>query len=130
MVKSGVSCYTNEPTAIMFINGVKCRVTVDISYDDHAMPVDAKVQIETVSESEPICTNQEKISQAYYKFGGWPDFVQNKWEPVADDGTPYTYICTVECNWGDSGNGNVFALIRRGQLGFVVEDVFVEASCC
>ena len=46
-------------------------------------------------------------------------------EPCSDDGLPYTYICTIENDWGDMGNGNIFALIRD----FKVEDVWVEASC-
>lgn len=125
--KFGTSVFTNHPSAIMFINGVKCRVDVEIKFADGGMPVDANIQIEAVNASEPMKSNAVARRNTFYKFGGWPDFIQNPCEPVAEDGTPYTYICTVNNNWGDCGNGNVFALIRDG---FKVEDVYVEASCC
>ena len=133
MTNFGVSFYTNRYTAIIFINGKKCRVTIsDIELEDYSsMPIDAKVKIEPVGDSEQIDVNQDSDyngrRKPYFKFGGWPDFIQNECEPVAEDGTPYTYICTINNDWGDCGNGNVFALIRDN---FFVEDVYIEASCC
>lgn len=75
---------------------------------------------------EPPTVSSNKRGE-YYKFGGYPRFIQNEYCPcAAEDMKPYTYICTIENGWGDCGNGNIFALIRDG----VVEDVLVEASCC
>lgn len=138
MPKFGVSFYTNCTTAVIFVNGKKCRVTIsDIELEDYSsMPIDAKVKIEPVGDLEQIDVNPDPTRprpifggrrKPYLKFGGWPDFIQNECEPVAEDGTPYTYICTINNDWGDSGNGNVFALIRDN---FFVEDVYIEASCC
>jgi hypothetical protein len=125
------SIYTNEPNVVMYLNGVKCKVSVEIIYDDYetpGMPINAKVNIEPTEE--PLTVGIKRMAYqcrqpAYYKFGGFPVFLQMVSEPCSDDGLPYTYICTIENDWGDMGNGNIFALIRD----FKVEDVYVEASC-
>ena len=116
--------WTNENTVVMFLEGVKYRVTVDVEYDEYsAMPIEAKVKLEP--SDEPV-TASSNNTRDYYKFGGAQDFVQFPHYPVAKiDQKPYAYVCTVENSWGDCGNGNIFALIRNG----AVEDVYVEASC-
>ena len=55
---------------------------------------------------------------------------------MSDDGRHYKYICTINNYWGDVGNGNIFALLEKDWddeagdfVGFIVEDVYVEASC-
>lgn len=120
--KFGVSIHTNEPQVVMFLNGRKYKVKIEIKYDDDAIPVDAEVDMKPCNE--PLTPSSSK--KEYYKFGGFPRFIQNVFEPVTDDGVPYTYLCTIENNWGDCGNCNIFVLIKDD----VVEDVFIEASCC
>ena len=131
-----------EPTVVMFINGFRCRVSVNVKYDDHtAMPISAKVEIKPTHEQ----LTKSSAREEYYKFGGWPEFVQFPVEPASEDGMPYTFICTINNSWGDSGNANIFALISNNihsvvdpisgdNLGFInmleVDDVYVEASCC
>lgn len=128
-VLNGVSIYSDSPSVVMYVNGVKCQVTVDIEHDeDSGMPIHAKVEI--LFEGFRPLTPSGK-SNCYYKFGGWPEFTQLPIEPMAEDGTPYTYICSVNNNWGDMGNANVFALVRYDAVNcwVFVEDVYVEASC-
>ena len=115
--------YTEEPTAVIYLQGKKYKVTIDVTYseDPAGMPEYASVSI-TPTE-EPLTIN--KSVNGYYKFGGSPHFIQNEFHPADDDGFPYCYICTLNNEWGDCGNGNIFALIKNDQ----VLDVFVEASC-
>jgi hypothetical protein len=138
-MKNTSSIYTNEPNVVMFLNGVKCKVSVNIIYDDYhspGMPIDAKISIERTDEPltvgiQPANNGWSNRHTADYKFGGYPFFLQNVVEPCSNDGLPYTYICTIQNNWGDLGNGNVFALIRNFDVDKIaIEDVFVEASCC
>lgn len=128
------SIYTNDNTVVMFLQGKKYKVTVNFEFNDRecgGMPTGGKITIVPTDEELTVSLDNSKgrhyrDSRYLYKFGGFPSFIQNAVEPAADDGCPYDYICTIENGWGDSGNGNLFALIRNG----VVEDVYVEASCC
>jgi hypothetical protein len=123
-MKFGCAIHSNSPTVVMFLNGTKYKVEVDVTYDDYcAMPVDAVVKIERTDEA----LNLSGKHNDYYKFGGYPIFIQTPREPIGENGKPYTYICTIQNNWGDMGNANIFALIS--DCGDKIEDVYVEASC-
>lgn len=125
-MKSPSSIYTDSSTVVMYLNGLKYKVSIDVKYDEHsAMPIDAKVDL--VCTEEELTKSSGKTSN-YYKFGGYPNFIQTPVEPMSDYGKPYTYICTINNDWGDCGNANIFALISDS--GDNVEDVYVEASCC
>ena len=124
-MKSLSSIYTDSPNVVMYLNGLKYKVSIDVEYcESSAMPTDAKVEIERTDEE---LTKSSGNCSDYYKFGGFPIFIQNSVEPMADNGKPYTYICTINNDWGDMGNANIFALISDS--GEEIEDVFVEASC-
>lgn len=124
--KLGCEIHTNDQSVVMYVLGHKCRVTVDVDYDEYCnMPTNAKVSLELTDEDLTVSESRKQ----YYKFGGYPVFVQSPICPVSAEGIPYTYICTINNNWGDMGNGNVFALIKYRRSILVVDDVFVEASC-
>ena len=124
-MKSPSSIYANYPSVVMYLNGLKYKVSIDVKYEEYsAMPVDAKVEIE---RTEAELTKSSGNRNDYYKFGGFPIFIQNPVEPMAENGKPYTYICTVQNDWGDMGNANVFVLIDDS--GETIEDVYVESSC-
>jgi hypothetical protein len=118
--------YSNEPSVVMYLNGKKYKVTVDVEYSEEirAKPVSADVNISLTEE--PLTISDKKSTWCWYKFGGYPSFTQGEELPTDDNDQPYTYICTIESDWGDSGNGNVFALIKDDN----VVDVYLEASCC
>lgn len=123
-MKFGSAIFTNSPKVVMYLNGVKYKVEVDVEYDDYcAMPIDAIVKIERTDEALSLSGKHNE----YYKFGGYPIFIQSSYEPIGENGKPYTYICTIQNDWGDMGNANIFALIS--DCGEKIEDVFVEASC-
>jgi|694.fasta_scaffold12015_39 hypothetical protein len=123
--------YTNENSVVMYLQAKKYKVTVDVEYEDYGMPRSATVVIEpsdepvTESLRDPNLAYHYNPWSAYYKFGGFPVFIQNPVAPCTNEGKPYDYICTINNHWGDDGNGNVFALINDG----VVEDVYIEANC-
>lgn len=113
----------------MFLQGNKYKVTVEESWSDDGVPESATVTVEPTTE--PITVSKPFPHWGYrsryaYKFGGYPVFIQNPVSPCDDEGFPYTYICTIESGWGDSGNSNIFALIKDDK----VLDVYLEASCC
>jgi hypothetical protein len=126
-MRFGSSVLTDSPTAVIYLNGIKYRVTIsDIEFEDiSVMPIKAAVQIAKTDED---LTQSNRDWNSYYKFGGFPVFLQNSVEPCCScSRKPYTYICTLQTDWGDMGNANIFALISDS--GDEVEDVFVEASC-
>lgn len=117
---------TDDSEVVMWLNNKKCKVSVEIEYDEHSsMPLDAKLDI--VFTDEPLTKSK---AAGYYRFGPFPDFTQSACWPVSAEFKPYTFICTVDNSWGDMGNGNVFALLEETETGYAVLDVFVEASCC
>lgn len=128
--------YNNSPEAIMHIDGIKCKISIEVEYDEMGgMPLSAKVEINKTEEPLSVSdTIKGKYGPqvnilSYYKWGGYPRFIQNEVCPMSEDGRLYRYLCTINNNWGDMGNGNVFALIKPSEKGFDVEDVYVEASC-
>lgn len=119
--------YDDGPTVIMPIEGIICKVTVTVRYNEKIwMPIDADVIIEPTDE--PFI-NKDNYKDSYFKFGGYPEFRQGEVVPMSHDNKQYTFICSILNNWGDMGTGNVFALVRVNDNKITVEDVFVEASC-
>lgn len=118
----------------MMIDGIKCKITIEVEYDESSsMPIDAKLDIK---KTEDPLTESDDHPRCYFKWGGYPEFIQNEVCPMSDDGRHYKYICTINNYWGDAGNGNIFALLEKDWddedgdfVGFIVEDVYVEASC-
>jgi hypothetical protein len=124
-MKYAQAIYSSEPSVVMYLHGKKYRVTVDVTYDDDqpARPNSATVTLELTDE--PVTECEPHIYYCWFKFGGYPEFMQGEVLVTDDDGNPYTFICTINSHWGDSGNGNVFALIKDDK----VIDVYLEASC-
>jgi hypothetical protein len=80
-MKFGCAIYSNSPTVVMFLNGTKYKVEVDVTYDDYcAMPVDAVVKIERTDEALSLSGKHND----YYKFGGYPIFIQTPCEPIGE----------------------------------------------
>lgn len=123
-----MAIYTSENSVVMYLNNRKCRVTLDMKFDDCGYPESAKISIQHALENEPLTVSGEP--NEWYKFGGFPEFVQSPVEPIKD-GKPYTFICCIRECWGDCGNANIFALITESDNNeFIVDDVYVESSCC
>ncbi len=103
------------------------EITIDWSCDEHSgMPTSAKLKI--CKSDKPVTENTKNDS--LYKWAGFPIFTQGHIQPVSEDGRLYHYICTIQNDWGDMGNANIFALIGDWEDdNLVVEDIFVEASC-
>jgi hypothetical protein len=129
-MKSHSDIYTNDNTVVMYLNGKKYRVTVKESWGEDGIPNNADVDI--VLTDDPLTVGKCEKCRLYrgrdydYKFGGFPYFIQNTVSPCSNEGVPYTYVCTIESGWGDSGNSNIFILIKDDK----VLDVYHEASCC
>lgn len=118
--------YTDDNEVVMWLNNKKCKVKMEVEYDEYnGMPMDAELSI--VFTDEPVTRSKPS---GYFGFGPLPDFLQGSCWPVSAEFKPYTFISTVYNDWGDSGNGNVFALLEETATGYDVLDVFVEASCC
>lgn len=57
-------------------------------------------------------------------------YLQKKYAlPYSDDDRPYDFLCMVDNGWGDSGTCNIFILVRKCELGYEVEDLYMEYSC-
>jgi hypothetical protein len=102
------------------------KIAIEWSCDEHScMPVSAKLDI--CRSNDEATENEEG---GFYKWAGFPEFIQSNFQPISDDGRLYHYICTIQNDWGDMGNANVFALLGGWKDDrLIVEDVFVEASC-
>jgi hypothetical protein len=126
--------YTEDYEAIIPFRGQKYSVEIEIIYEDYGMPTGCAIlDFKKLSESADISVSSNSRSPLV-KWGGSPRFIQDEYYPIADDGTPYDFLCTVENSWGDSGNCNIFILVEERELGdsffYEIKDVFVEASCC
>jgi len=135
-VKFFNSIYTNESSVIIPLkhfyisdqtDNTIVEIAIEWSCDEYScMPDSAKLDI--YKSNKPVTESGK--SNFLYKWAGFPEFIQNKFQPISDDGRMYHYICTIQNNWGDMGNANVFALIGDWKDDIlVVEDVFVETSC-
>ncbi len=117
--------YTWETEAVIFYKGHKYFVKLDF---DTTTDLKIKVVSFEVSDSEltegvPSCRNY------FVKWGGAPRFLQGEVWPMSEKGIPYDYLCTVENEWGDGGNLNVFILTEKVNDCYTVSDVYTEASC-
>lgn len=131
-MKFAPTIYTDDCEVSMLFMGEPYFIRFEIEYDD-AMPVRCHMLdfcLTKQSLDEIKWPNLPHKRLWYVKWGGYPIFIQNEVNPISDDGRPYVYLCTVNNEWGDSGNCNIFILVRKGELGYEVEDVYMEYSCC
>ena len=119
--------WTDDLKAIRKIHGANYKIELEIIYGDNGIPDRCKVLYwELTHEKETENSNKAN----YVKWGGYPIFRQGDQSvPMSDDGEPYMYLCTVDNNWGDMGNCNIFALLADTRSGFLPEDIYMEASC-
>lgn len=104
-------------------------IEIEIKHDDSGFPYKCEI-VEFCPTKLPLDETRSDISWDWYiKWGGYPNFIHGEAIPVSDDGIPYTYLCTVENGWGDSGNCNIFLLLKDGLFGLKIDDVYMEASC-
>lgn len=123
-MKLSTEIWTDESDVVMYVNGVKCKIEIEPQHNSQTGIID-RVNIKINKTEEDL--TKEGRSGYYYKWGGWPIFRQQSVIPASDDNKPYTYICTINNDWGDMGNVNVFVLIDEN---FCVKDIFIETSCC
>jgi hypothetical protein len=105
--------------------GEPYSVWFDIIYDDHGIPSHCKL-LEFSPTTQPLSEDRG----SYVQWGGWPKFRQDSINPYSNDGRPYDFLCMVDNGWGDSGTCNIFVLVKQGQIGYEIEDLFMEYSCC
>jgi hypothetical protein len=119
------SIWTNDCEASILFRGEPYFVKFDIVYDDHAIPSRCDL-LEFCPTKQPL----DEDRGSYVQWGGYPHFKQDTAIPYSDDGIPYDFLCMVDNGWGDSGTCNIFILVRKGELGYEVEDLYMEYSCC
>lgn len=128
---------TEEYNAVIEYRGQKYSVGIDISYDNDSIPEKCNISFERVFDKELSVTPNDYDRGNYVKWGGYPNFVQGECWPATDEGIPYDFLCTVENQWGDMGNCNVFILTKKVECDvlkdnyhYEIVDVYMEASCC
>lgn len=117
--------WTDDCEATILFRGEPYFVKFEIVYDDHGVPHRCDLL--------RFCPAQLPLDEDrgnYVQWGGYPHFKQCEVMPFADDGRPYDFLCMVDNGWGDSGTCNIFVLVRQGQTGYEVEDLYMEYSCC
>lgn len=119
------SIWTDECRAVILFRGEPYSVWFDIVYDDHGIPSHCKLL-----EFCPTYGSLTEDKGGYVQWGGYPKFRQDASIPCSDDGIPYDFLCMVDNGWGDSGTCNIFILVHKGELGWEVEDLYMEYSCC
>lgn len=105
------------------------HIEIDVIYNEDGVPSECKI---LHFEPTNYIRNENQSTSDFVKWGGYPDFMQSEYVPTSDDGIPYDFLCCSERHWGDSGTWNVFLLIReKDENGkWIIEDVYLEASCC
>ena len=128
---------TEEYNAVIEYRGQKYSVGIDISYDNDSIPEKCNISFERVFDKELSVTPNDYDRGNYVKWGGYPNFLQGECWPATDEGIPYDFLCTVENQWGDMGNCNVFILTKKVECDvlkdnyhYEIVDVYMEASCC
>jgi hypothetical protein len=116
--------WTTDCEANIIFRGEVYFVKFDIVYDDYGVPSRCNLL-----EFSPTVGIPNKDYGHYVQWGGWPRFRQESIKPYSDDGRPYDFLCMVDNGWGDSGTCNIFILVRKGELGYEVEDLYMEYSC-
>ena len=126
--------YTDEWAAVILYRGEKYAVSVDLVYDVCGVPVSCVVHFKPAPHAA-VTLSKKNLSSKYrrcsyeVKWGGWPHFIQDEVWPASDDGIPFDYLCTINTEWGDAGNVNIFILTTKTAAGYVVLESYVEASC-
>ena len=105
--------YLNRPYYIKF----------EVDYDDYGIPSTARI-----IEFAPTDKKRNPIGD-FVKWGGSPEFRQCEYYPLSDNNAVYDYICTVNNNWGDMGNSNLFILFDKSKDVWEILDVYLESSC-
>lgn len=128
---------TEEYNAVIEYRGQKYSVKIDISYDNDSIPEKCNISFERTFDEELSVTPNNYDRGNYVKWGGYPHFLQGECWPATDEGIPYDFLCTVENEWGDMGNCNIFILTKkvecdvlRENYHYEIVDVYMEASCC
>jgi hypothetical protein len=117
--------YTWETEAVIFYKGHKYFVKLDFDTTN-----DLKIKVVSFEASDSELTEGVDSCRNYFvKWGGAPRFLQGDQWPMSEEGIPYDYLCTVENEWGDGGNLNVFILTEKVNDCYTVSDVYTEASC-
>jgi hypothetical protein len=124
-MKLRTSIWTDDCEAIIPFRDQAYSVKFDIIYDELGCPEKCNL-LEFLPAKDQI----SKSKGDYVQWGGWPKFRQESVKPYSDDGRPYDFLCMVDNGWGDSGTCNIFVLVKQGQIGYEVEDLFMEYSCC
>lgn len=103
------------------------HIEIDVEYDEDGVPSKCNI-----IHFEPTNYIRKESNSGFVKWGGYPDFMQSEYVPMSDDGVPYDFLCCSDRHWGDSGTWNVFVLVReKDESGkWIIEDVYMEASCC
>lgn len=123
--------YTHEWSAIIIYRGEKYAVSVELEYNNHGMPDRCSVQFAPAPNAELTKSIDHNIAGLPYevKWGGWPEFIQGEIWPATDDGNPFDYLCTINIQWGDNGNVNIFISTQKTATGYEVLETYLEASC-
>jgi hypothetical protein len=119
------STWSDDCEAAILFRGEPYFVKFDIVYNDQGIPKTCKIL--------EFCPTKQELDGSrghYVQWGGWPNFRQDSVKPYSDDGRPYDFLCMVDNGWGDSGTCNIFVLVKQGQMGYEVEDLYMEYSCC
>lgn len=115
--------------AFVPFKGEPYHIEIEVDHDDRGVPSKCRI-----IHFEPTNFIRETHfnNTHFIKWGGYPDFCQGEYMPESDDGVPYTFLCCSDRYWGDSGTFNVFVLVReKDENGkWIIEDVYMEASCC
>jgi len=119
--------YTDDIENIIILHGRPYYINLELVYDDNGIPMGVKVLDFELNSDRKV--NYTKWHAWSVKWGGFPEFVQGEVVPVSEDGRPYQYICTVNNNWGDNGNCNIFILFSGAKFNQKIEDIYLEASC-
>lgn len=118
--------YTNEWSATILYRGEKYAVSVELEYDNHGIPDRCSVQFTSAPHAELTKSTNHNYE---VKCGGWPEFIQGEIWPATDDGNPFDYLCTINTQWGDAGNVNIFISTQKTATGYKILETYLEASC-
>lgn len=131
---------TDVGEAVINYKGRRYAVRVEVRINDDGTPEGCDVQF-AIEDSAPLTDDQiGMIKGSYAKWGGSPRFLQNELWPMSDAGIQYDYLCTIENEWGDAGNCNIFILTEcniplngleqaNTVPSYRIVDSFMEASC-
>lgn len=100
---------TDVSEAVIDYKGRRYAVRVEVRINDDT-PEGCDVQF-VMNDSASLTEDQiGTIKGSHAKWGGSPRFLQNEFWPVSNAGIQYDYLCTIDNEWGDFGNCNIFIL--------------------